>query len=60
MGVSTEGIKEMVKDVIEEATASVELRWAAGVDRVSVLIEDQNIQEYHAEVKIGFEVKEEN
>ena len=36
------------------------LKVAAEVGRVYVLIEDQSIQEYHEEVKKGFEVKEEN
>jgi flavin-binding protein dodecin len=30
-----------------------------GEGRVTVRIEDQNVQEYQAEVKIGFEVKRE-
>lgn len=57
VGVSTQGITEAVNDAIDEAAKSVKsLRWAE-VGRVTVRIEDQNVQEYQAEVKIGFEVK---
>jgi dodecin len=42
---------------VDEAAKSVKsLRWAE-VGRVTVRIEYQNVQEYQAEVKIGFEVK---
>ena len=59
MGVSTQGITEAVKDTIDEAAKSIKsLRWAE-VGRVSVRIEDQNIQAYQAGVKMGFEVKRE-
>lgn len=59
VGVSRQGITEAVKDAVDEAAKSVKsLRWAE-VGRVSVRIEDQNIQEYQAGVKIGFEVKRE-
>jgi dodecin len=59
VGVSKEGITDAVKDAVYEAAKSVKsLRWAE-VGRVTVRIENQNVQEYQAEVKIGFEVKRE-
>jgi flavin-binding protein dodecin len=57
VGVSSEGITEAVNDAVDEAAKSVKsLRWAE-VGRVTLRIEDQKIQEYQAEVKIGFEVE---
>ena len=59
VGVSKRGITEAVKDAVDEAAKSVKsLRWAEE-GRVTVRIENQNVQEYQAEVKIGFEVKRE-
>ncbi|MGE5660768.1 MAG: dodecin family protein [Ignavibacteriales bacterium] len=57
VGVSPEGITEAVNDAVVEAAKSVKsLRWAE-VGRITLRIEDQKIQEYQAEVKIGFEVE---
>jgi flavin-binding protein dodecin len=57
VGISSEGITEAVNDAVDEAAKSVKsLRWAE-VGRVTLRIEDQKIQEYQAEVKIGFEVE---
>jgi dodecin len=59
VGISKQGITEAVKDAVDEAAKSVKsLRWAE-VGRVTARIENQNVQEYQAEVKIGFEVKRE-
>jgi flavin-binding protein dodecin len=57
VGTSPESIAEAMKDAVDEAAKSVKnLRWAE-LGRVTLKIEDQKIEEYQAEVKIGFEVE---
>jgi dodecin len=57
VGTSAESIAEAMKDAVDEAAKSVKnLSWAE-LGRVTLRIEDQKIEEYQAEVKIGFEVE---
>ncbi|HET6730494.1 MAG TPA: dodecin family protein [Nitrososphaeraceae archaeon] len=57
VGSSPEGIAKAMKDAVDEAAKSVKnIRWAE-LGRVTLKIEDQKIEEYQAEVKIGFEVE---
>jgi flavin-binding protein dodecin len=57
VGTSSQSIAEAMKDAVDEAAKSVKnLRWAE-LGRVTLRIEDQKIEEYQAEVKIGFEVE---
>ena len=57
VGTSPQSIAEAMKDAVDEAAKTVKnIRWAE-LGRVTLRVEDQNIQEYQAEVKIGFEVE---
>jgi dodecin len=57
VGTSPESIALAMKDAIDGAAKSVkDIRWAE-LGRVTLKIENQKIEEYQAEVKIGFEVK---
>lgn len=57
VGTSPESIAKAMEDAVVEAAKTVKnIRWAE-LGRVTLRIEDQKIEEYQAEVKIGFEVK---
>jgi dodecin len=57
VGTSPESIAKAMEDAVIEAAKTVKnIRWAE-LGRVTLKIEDQKIEEYQAEVKIGFEVK---
>ena len=57
VGTSPESIAKAMEDAVNEAAKTVKnIRWAE-LGRVTLRIEDQKIEEYQAEVKIGFEVK---
>lgn len=57
VGTSPKSIAEAMKDAVDEAAKTVKnIRWAE-LGRVTLRVEDQEIQEYQAEVKIGFEVE---
>jgi dodecin len=57
VGSSPESIAKAMRDAVDEAAKSVKnIRWAE-LERVTLRIEDQKIEEYQAEVKIGFEVE---
>jgi dodecin len=57
VGTSSDSIAKAMKDAVDEAAKTVKsLRWAE-LGRVTLRIEDQKIEEYQAEVKIGFEVE---
>jgi dodecin len=57
VGISPKSIAEAMKDAVDEAAKTVKnIRWAE-LGRVTLRVEDQKIQEYQAEVKIGFEVE---
>lgn len=57
VGTSPESIAKAMEDAVDEAAKTVKsIRWAE-LGRVTLKIENQKIEEYQAEVKIGFEVK---
>jgi len=57
VGTSPESIAKAMEDAVVEAAKTVKnIRWAE-LGRVTLRIEDQKIEEYQAEVKIGFEVE---
>ena len=57
VGTSPESIAKAMEDAVVEAAKTVKnIRWAE-LGRVTLKIEDQKIEEYQAEVKIGFEVQ---
>jgi dodecin len=57
VGTSSDSIAKAMKDAVDEAAKTVKsLRWAE-LGRVTLRIEDQKIEEYQAEVKIGFELE---
>ena len=57
VGTSPESIAKAMEDAVVEAAKPVKnIRWAE-LGRVTLRIEDQKIEEYQAEVKIGFEVQ---
>ncbi|MFZ0555312.1 MAG: dodecin family protein [Nitrososphaeraceae archaeon] len=57
VGTSPESIAKAMEDAVVEAAKTVKnIRWAE-LGRVTLRIEDQKIEEYQAEVKIGFEVQ---
>jgi flavin-binding protein dodecin len=57
VGTSAESIAKAMEDAVNEAAKTVKnIRWAE-LGRVTLSIEDQKIEEYQAEVKIGFEVQ---
>ena len=56
VGTSPNGIDEAVKDAITEAAKTVNnIEWAE-LGRVTYRIIENNIQEFQAEVKIGFKI----
>jgi hypothetical protein len=57
VGTSPDSIAKALEDAVDEAAKTVKsIRWAE-LGRVTLKIENQKIEEYQAEVKIGFEVK---
>ena len=57
VGTSPDSIAKAMEDAVDEAAKTVKsIRWAE-LGRVTLKIENQKIEEYQAEVKIGFEVK---
>ena len=57
VGTSPESIAKAMEDAVDEAAKTVNsIRWAE-LGRVTLKIENQKVEEYQAEVKIGFEVK---
>ena len=57
VGTSPESIAKAMEDAVNEAAKTVKnIRWAE-LGRVTLRIEDQKVEEYQAEVKIGFEVQ---
>jgi flavin-binding protein dodecin len=57
VGTSPNGVDEAVKNAIDEAAKTVKnLKWAE-LGRTTVRIEEQKIQEYQTEVRIGFRVE---
>jgi flavin-binding protein dodecin len=57
VGTSPDSIAKAMEDAVDEAAKTVKsIRWAE-LRRVTLKIENQKIEEYQAEVKIGFEVK---
>jgi flavin-binding protein dodecin len=57
VGTSPDSIAKAMGDAVDEAAKTVKgIRWAE-LGRVTLRIENQKIEEYQAEVKIGFEVE---
>jgi flavin-binding protein dodecin len=57
VGTSPVSIAKAMEDAVDEAAKTVKsIRWAE-LGRVTLRIENQKIEEYQAEVKIGFEVE---
>ena len=57
VGTSPDSIAKAMEDAVDEAAKTVKnIRWAE-LGRVTLRIENQKIEEYQAEVKIGFEVE---
>jgi flavin-binding protein dodecin len=57
VGTSPDSIAKAMEDAVDEAAKTVKsIRWA-DLGRVTLRIENQKIEEYQAEVKIGFEVE---
>ena len=57
VGTSPESIAKAMEDAVDEAAKTVKsIRWAE-LGRVTLKIDNQKIEEYQAEVKIGFEVQ---
>jgi flavin-binding protein dodecin len=57
VGTSPDSIAKAMKDAVDEAAKTVKsIRWAE-LGRVTLKVENQKIEEYQAEVKIGFEVE---
>ena len=57
VGTSPDSIAKAMEDAVDEAAKTVKsIRWAE-LGRVTLRIEKQKIEEYQAEVKIGFEVE---
>jgi flavin-binding protein dodecin len=58
VGTSPDSIAKAMEDAVDEAAKTVKsIRWAE-LGRVTLRIENQKIEEYQAEVKIGFEVEQ--
>jgi dodecin len=58
VGTSPDSIAKAMKDAVDEAAKTVKnIRWAE-LGRVTLKVENQKIEEYQAEVKIGFEVEQ--
>ena len=57
VGTSPNGVDEAVKNAIDEAAKTVKnLKWAE-LGRTTIRIEEQKIQEYQTEVRIGFRIE---
>jgi len=57
VGTSPDSIAKAMEDAVDEAAKTVKsIRWAE-LGRVTLKVENQKIEEYQAEVKIGFEVE---
>ncbi len=57
VGTSPDSIAKAMEDAVDEAAKTVKsIRWAE-LGRVTLRIENQKIEEYQAEVKIGFEIE---
>lgn len=57
VGTSPDSIAKAMEDAVDEAAKTVKsIQWAE-LGRVTLRIENQKIEEYQAEVKIGFEVE---
>jgi flavin-binding protein dodecin len=57
VGTSPDSIAKAMKDAVDEAAKTVKnIQWAE-LGRVTLKVENQKIEEYQAEVKIGFEVE---
>ena len=57
IGTSPSGVDDAVKNAIEEAAKTVKnLKWAE-LGRTTIRIEEQKIQEYQVEVRIGFRIE---
>jgi dodecin len=57
VGTSPHSIAKAMEDAVDEAAKTVKsIRWAE-LGRVTLKVENQKINEYQAEVKIGFEVE---
>ena len=57
VGTSPDSIAKAMEDAVDEAAKTVKsIRWAE-LGRVTLRVEKQKIEEYQAEVKIGFEVE---
>ena len=57
VGTSPESIAKAMEDAVNEVAKTVKNIGWAELGRVTLRIEDQKIEEYQAEVKIGFEVQ---
>jgi dodecin len=57
VGTSSKGVDDAVKNAIDEAAKTVKnLKWAE-LGRTTIRIEDQRIQEFQTEVRIGFRIE---
>jgi flavin-binding protein dodecin len=57
VGTSSKGVDDAVKNAIDEAAKTVKnLKWAE-LGRTTIRIEDQKIQEFQTEVRIGFRIE---
>jgi flavin-binding protein dodecin len=57
VGTSPNGLDDAVKNAIDETAKTVKnLKWAE-LGRTTVRIEEQKIQEYQTEVRIGFRIE---
>ncbi|MDQ3840847.1 MAG: dodecin family protein [Thermoproteota archaeon] len=57
VGTSSKGVDDAVKNAIAEAAKTVKnLKWAE-LGRTTIRIEDQKIQEFQTEVRIGFRIE---
>ena len=60
VGTSATGIDDAIKNAIDETGKTIKnLLWAE-LGRTTIRIEDQKIQEYQTEVRIGFKIEREN
>jgi dodecin len=60
VGTSATGIDDAIKNAIDETGKTIKnLLWAE-LGRTTIRIEDQKIQEYQTEVRIGFKIERES
>jgi flavin-binding protein dodecin len=60
VGTSSTGIDDAVKNAIQEASKTVKnLQWAE-LGRVTLRLENEKIQEFQTEVRIGFKIERED